>query len=304
MIKRRRFLQQAGVSCLAGGLAKGQQQEETEAKSTDWPIVFFEKPVQNLSYGEIADELAAMGAQGIEATIRKGGHIEPENATKELPGMVKALGAAGLDTIIAASQIIKADQKSRDYLMALRDNGITRYRTNYYRYSKNGNPLAEARGFRDEAKALEELNAELGMQALYQTHSGWRFVGSLHWDAALIFEDIDPAHFAVAYDLRHSKTDCGLSWEISARLIREKMRAIYVKDATWSGPRGNELKSTALDTGFVTQDMFDDVREGQQPMPISLHLEWGKHKLYPKDEAKDAWPLIRQDMEVLKKWCG
>jgi sugar phosphate isomerase/epimerase len=301
VINRRRFIQQAGVACAAGSLLKA---EDSVPAEPEWPIVLFEKPVQNLSYEEIADEVAKMGAQGLEATIRSKGHILPENAARELPALVKTLEAAGLTTIIAASSIIRADDKTSDYLKTLRDNGITQYRTNYYRYSKNGNPMAEVKRFHEQAKALADLNAELGMQALYQIHSGGRFAGSLLWDAALIFENINPDHFAVAYDLRHSKTDCGLSWEVSAQVIRDHIRSIYVKDARWGGDRSDKLKSCPLDTGFVSQEMFDFVREGRDSMPLSLHMEWGDHSLYPKESAREAWPLIRKDMEVLKKWRG
>lgn len=299
MVSRRRFIQQAGVACIAGATVNAQKKKP---KKEAWPIIFFEKPVQNLAYEEIFNELAQMGAQGIEATIRKGGHIEPQNAAKEAPSMMQALESAGLTTVIAATRVLKADQSSRDFLKALRDSGITQYRTDYYKYSKKGNPLEEAHLFHDEAKALAELNEELGMQAIYQIHSGGRCACSLLWDAALIFEGINPDHFAVGYDLRHSKTDTGNSWEVSAQLIKKHLRAIYIKDARWGGERSNQLENVPLDTGFVNEDMFEFVRDGMPPMPISLHTEWGAHQLYPKETAREAWPMIRRDMATLKKW--
>lgn len=304
MATRRRFIQQVGASCAAVSSLKGQQEQQNNLEKEAWPLLFFEKPVQNLSYEEIADELASMGASGIEATIRQGGHIQPENAAKEVPAMVKTLAAAGLHTIIAASNVLQADKKSRDHLKILRDSGITRYRSDYYRYSKNGDLMKEVAKFRDQARALADLNAELGMQAFYQNHSGPRFVGAQLWDAALIFEGIDPDHFAIAYDLRHGRTDSGLSWQKSSQLVREHMRAIYVKDARWEGERSDQTLNCPLDTGFINQRVFDQARQGQQPMPLSLHLEWGKHSLYPEETAREAWPLIRRDMEVLKKWRG
>ncbi|MFC0019949.1 sugar phosphate isomerase/epimerase family protein [Roseibacillus persicicus] len=301
MVTRRRFLQQAGVACAVGGLVQAQ---ESESPAEDWPIVLFEKPVQGLSYEEIADEVARMGLRGLEATIRPTGHILPENAAKELPGMMKTLEAAGLDTVIAATRVIEPNEKTSDFLKILRDNGITKYRTEYFYYSKDGDPLTEMKSFQEKAKKLADLNEELGMEAIYQLHSGWKTAGSLLWDAAMIFKDLDPKRFGLGYDLRHTKTDGGLSWSITERLARKHITAIYVKDAKWGGERSDKLVNAALGTGFVTKEMFDQVRKNQSPMPISLHMEWGKHQLYPAETAREAWPLIRQDAEVLKKWRG
>lgn len=118
MVSRRRFIQQAGAVCVTANLLKGQEEQPS---SEDWPVILFEKPVQALSYEEIANEVAAMGLRGLEATIRPTGHILPENAAKELPKMMKALTAAGLDTVIAATRVIEATTETSDFLKILRE---------------------------------------------------------------------------------------------------------------------------------------------------------------------------------------
>ena len=293
------------MAAAASGLARAQDAPAQPLDAqTNWPIVLFEKPVQGLEYSEIADEVAQMGLRGLEATIRPTGHILPQNAAKEIPGMMKTLQAAGLDTVIAATRLIDATPETSDFLKVLRDNGITKYRTEYFYYSKDGDPLAEMKVFRDKAQKLAELNASLGMEGIYQLHSGWKNAGSLAWDMALILEGIDPQHFGLGFDLRHTKTDGGNSWEMTERLARKHTRAIYVKDAKWGGERSNKLINVPLGTGFVTEKMFDQVRKNITPSPISLHMEWGQHQLYPAETAREAWPLIRQDAKVLKKWRG
>ena len=305
MTTRRNFLCKAGMAAAASQLAPAQDSsaDQTDPKE-DWPIVLFEKPVQGLSYPEIADEVAKMGLRGLEATIRPKGHILPENAAKEIPAMMKALDAAGLDTVIAATRFIDANSETSDFLKILRDNGITKYRTEYFYYDKERDPLVEMREFHKKAQGLAELNASLGMEGIYQLHSGAKNAGSLGWDMALILEGINPQHFGVGYDLRHTKTDGGNSWKLTERLARKHIRAIYVKDAKWGGERTDELINVPLGTGFVTEKMFDQVRKNLSPSPISLHMEWGKHQLYPTETTREAWPLIRQDAEVLKKWRG
>jgi hypothetical protein len=303
MQERRSFLKQA----LAAGALAGLARADEKASPRPWPLLLFEKPVQALSYDEIGEQLAAMGFQGIEATVRKNGHILPANAAKEIPGMIKSLSKAGLNTIIAATDITDADAQNEDFLKVLKDNGITHYRLGFYRYGKKGNPFEQVEAIRDRMQALAELNEKLGMHGVYQLHSGHGgigYVGSLVWDVAYMLQDINPDALGLAYDLRHTRNDTGNSWKHAAEVARKHIRAIYIKDAKWEGERSDKLVNTALDTGFVNKEIFDYVRNGLQPMPISLHMEWGKAQIYPKDSVREAWPLIRKDMEVLKKWRG
>ena len=119
MQERRAFLKQA----LAAGALAGTARAEKKGPSEDWPIVLFEKPVQALSYDEIGERLAEMGFDGIEATIRKGGHIDPSKAAKEVPAMLKSLGKSGLHTVIAETSVTGADKATEELLEVLKDNG-------------------------------------------------------------------------------------------------------------------------------------------------------------------------------------
>ena len=300
MQERREFLKQV----IAAGTLAGLARAEGQARPEPWPILLFEKPVQALSYDEIGEQLASMGAHGIEAAIRKGGHIEPANADREIPGMLKSLAKSGLHTVVAATDVSDSDSKTEDFLKVLKGHGITQYRMTHYRYDRKSSPMDQVAGFREKFLRLAELNGKLGMQGLYQLHSGPVFVGSLVWDVVGMLNGINPNALGLAYDLRHTRNDTGSSWKQAAAIAKDHIRSIYVKDAKWVGERSNEQVNVPLDTGFVNQEIFDHVSKGLKPMPLSLHMEWGKHPIYPKETAREAWPMIRRDMEVLKKWRG
>lgn len=301
MQDRREFLKHAIAAGTLAGVARA---GDNQSPADEWPIVFFEKPVQSLSYDEIGENLAAMGAQGIEASIRRNGHIKPENAAREVPGMIKSLAKAGLHTVIATTDVVEATAANSDFLNVLKDNGITCYRLGSYRYDNRRNPMDQVAGIREKIVKLAELNESLGMQGIYQLHSGSSHVGSLVWDIVGILKGVDPDALGLAYDLRHTRNDTGSSWKQAAAIARKHIRSIFIKDAKWAGERTNQRLNVPLDTGFVSQDVFDHVRKGLKPMPLSLHMEWGRHQVYPKETAREAWPMIRRDMEVLKKWRG
>jgi len=284
------------------GVARGS--DAASGSSEDWPILFFEKPVQKLSYEEIGDRLAAMGVQGIEATIRKGGHILPEDAAKEIPTMLKALNKAGLDRNIAATDVLDADRKTSEFLKVLKEHGITEYRMGYYRYDKRSSPMDQVDGFRERMLKLADLNEQLGMQGLYQIHSGAAFVGSLVWDVVGMMKGVNPLAMGLGYDLRHTRTDTGTSWKQAAAIAKRHIRSLYIKDAKWDGERTDRRINVALDEGFVSREIFDHTRRDLDPMPLTLHMEWGDHQIYPKEAAPEAWKLIRRDVDVLKAWRG
>ena len=70
----------------------------TAAKPEDKPfeICAFIKFVQSLSFNDLASRIASMGFDGIEATVREGGHVLPETAEEELPRLVEAMKDNGL----------------------------------------------------------------------------------------------------------------------------------------------------------------------------------------------------------------
>ncbi len=122
MTNRRKFLAQSAAT-LAGVTAANAQRSKKTAAS---PIIVFEKPIQTLEYDRMGEILAKMGIQGIEATIRKGGHIAPEAAEEEVPKMVAALAKNGQKALIAATNVNEANAESEKFLRILKANGITR----------------------------------------------------------------------------------------------------------------------------------------------------------------------------------
>lgn len=296
-MKRRRFLTQAGLATAGAGLASA-----APKRKADWPIVVFEKPIQTLDYDRMGEELAKMGCQGIEATIRKGGHIDPKDVEQEVPKMVAALAKNGQKALISASNINSADKESEKYLRTLKANGITKYRMDYYRYNLKKPLLPQVKEATSKLKDLAAMNKEIGVQALYQIHAGAKYAGSLAWDTAVMFDEVDPDDAAIAFDLRHVRAGTGLSFDTALAMLGKHIRSIYVKDAIWSGERTNKIKNVPLDTGIVDKKTFETVRKGQSAMPLSLHMEWGKAPIYPKQEVMEAVENVARDVKALKSW--
>ena len=297
MNDRRHFLKHSALALAGAGVSSG-----AKPRPVEWPIVAFEKPIQTLSYDRMGEELAKMGLQGIEATIRKGGHIDPKDAEARVPEMVAALAKNGQKALIATCNVNVADDKNANFLRVLKANGITRYRMDYFRYDLKKDLLPQVKENTAKLKEIEAMNKEIGVQALYQVHAGAKYAGSLAWDAAMMFEDLDPDHAAIAFDLRHIRAGSGPSFDTTLALLGKHVRSIFVKDAKWLGERSDQLKNVPLDTGIVSQKTFEAVRKGHASMPLSLHMEWGKSQIYPKKDVMEAVANVARDARILKSW--
>lgn len=305
MLSRRNMMKTGLIS--ACGLSLSQRLGAAELQQPEWPIAIFEKVFEGLNYTELAEAIAQIGADGVEATIRPKGHIEPAVAADEVPKMAEALKAHGKRILIAATGVASVDEPHTESLLTtLRDAGVTHYRMSHYRLDLSQPPLPQLRNFASQARELAALNKQIGIQGLYQNHSGGSrksgYVGALGWDAAIMLEGIEPTSLGLAFDTRHLRKDTGSSWQTAVAVCKPHIRSIYVKDGTWLGGRGDQYKDVPLDTGFVNREVFETIRSGLPPMPLCIHMEWLGYRVFKKDEIPSAVEAHQRDIATLRSW--
>src|SRR5687767_994497 len=99
-ITRRTALLATASTVLAAGFSSRFVAAQEEATNKKQPICVFTKPFNSLSFDQLAEGIKALGADGIEAPIRKGGHIEPREVEDRLPLLVEALRQRGLEITV------------------------------------------------------------------------------------------------------------------------------------------------------------------------------------------------------------
>ena len=264
------------------------------------PVCIFSKPFQSLSYDDLADLIAELGFDGIEGTIRPGGHITPEQVPDELPKMVEALRKRKLELTIMASGINNADDKLNiQQLQVAARLGVKCYRMGYYKYDLKKPVRQQLDELRPTLKDLVALNKELGMQAIYQNHSGSNYVGAPLWDLHELFKEHNPKHVAVGLDMAHVTAEGTRSWPIQANLVRAQIGALYVKSFRWEN---NKRKNCPLDEGIVDAKYPRQLIKSGFTGPINLHEEYINHrdpKLVPQHVE-----AIRKDVTTLKGWLN
>ncbi len=267
-------------------------------RSRKYPICVFTKPFNSLSFDQLAEGVAELGFDGIEAPIRKGGHIEPGEVPDQLPQLVEALKKRNLEITVLTSDINDPDHPvTESVLKTAAGLGIKRYRMQYLTYDFKKPIAKQLKEWQPRLKDLAAMNRELGITAVYQNHAGGKNLGSAIWDLQQVLTGIPVEQIGVAYDIRHATVEGGMSWPITFRMIRPHIDMVYVKDFRWMG---NQPKNVSLGNGQVSPKIFELLAETQFKGPISLHEEYLDHKnpeLVPKHFA-----AMKADLATLESW--
>ena len=293
---RRQFITTSAAAVASAPLL----QAEALVKKRRNPFCVFTKPLQMLSYDDLADLIAELGFDGIEGTIRPGGQITPEQVPDELPKMMAALKKRGLKMTIMASGINNADDKLNiQQLQVAAKLGVKRYRMGYHKYDLKKPIIGQMDELRPILKNLVALNKELGLQAIYQNHSGSNYVGAPLWDLHELFKAHDPKHLAVGFDMSHATAEGTRAWPLHANLLRPRIGALYVKSFRW---KDNKRDNCSLAEGIVDKKYPGQLIKSGYSGPINLHVEYLKP--FNKENVPNQIVAIKKDILTLKEWLN
>jgi len=300
MATRREFLR--STSAALAGLWVGNAAASASPPAARVPEVsLFTKHLVGLSHGELASAVARVGVSSIEAPVRPGGHVQPEQVEVELPKLVEALAAQGIAISMLTTGINAVDAATRTeaVLRTAKALGIRRYRMNWYAYAPDKPLWAQLDEIRPRLRDLVALSREIGIQPCYQNHSGAKYVGAGIWDMAALMRDHPASDLAWAFDLFHVTVEGGLSWPNELKLASERIGMAYFKDFTW---KGRVPEGCPLGAGQVAPESVSRLREAGFAGPVCLHVEYLKGSVSDSSHVKEAVEATRRDFEVLRRW--
>jgi sugar phosphate isomerase/epimerase len=274
----------------------------------------FTKHLQFLGSGEpLADAIAALGFDGADVALRKGGSIEPERAKVEFPALVKALRARKVEVPMITSGIVDADSPNAEaVLQVLQEQGVRYYRWGGFRYDYERPLAAQIDACKPRVAKLAALNRKYGVCAIYHTHSGLNQLGASIWDLHELLRDVDPAVCAINYDIGHATVEGGYGgWINSFHIAGAHLRGIALKDFTWTRdaktneprprwcPAGDGLVSFGKFFRMLAASRFDG--------PVQVHYEYplggadsGKTEItIPKEQVFAA---MKKDLAAYRGW--
>jgi L-ribulose-5-phosphate 3-epimerase len=299
-LSRRMFVRAASLA--AAGLAiKPASVLAVKRAGAKRAICVFSKHLQWLDYDAMAETAAEIGFDGVDLSVRPGGHVLPERVTDDLPRAVEAVRKAGLHVPMMTSKIQNAgDRYTEPVLKTASSLGIGYYRMGYLNYDDQLGVAGSLERLKSTMADLAAVNEKYHIHGAYQNHAGTR-VGGPVWDLWELLKDLDANWMGCQYDVRHATVEGGSSWPLGMKLLSPFIRTTVIKDFWWEKKDGKwKIANVPLGEGMVDfKQYFKLVKSLNIGGPISMHFEY---PIYDKaDKNLSQKQRRRQTIEVMKK---
>ncbi|MGI8784678.1 MAG: sugar phosphate isomerase/epimerase family protein [Acidobacteriota bacterium] len=298
---RRRFVHAASLASaleILGGSARASK----APGSFEGTLCLFSKHLPDTNPPRLAKLVKQLGFDGVDLTVRRRGHVLPENTVQDLPRAVAAIRDAGLAVPMITTELLSAaDPAARPILSTAGSLGIPYYKAGYYRY-RFADVTTELEQAAADFRSLVQLGRQFGIQAGYHNHAG-SYVGAPVWDIARMLDGLPPESAGYYFDIRHAVVEGGdAGWKIAAQMAAPRIKMISIKDFFWEKTsRGWQQHDCPLGQGMVDWKQYFEIlaRAGFRG-PVSLHIEYDIAGSTPAAVEENTLVAVKQDLDFLK----
>lgn len=265
-------------------------------------ICAFSKDLPELGYDAMASLIAEAGFDGIDLTVRKKGHVLPENVERDLPLAAEAAEKHRLKIYMITTDIIHADERYAELILKTASSlNIPYYRMGVRLYDKSKSIPQNLIDIKAEYEKLEKLNRKYKIRGECQNHSGDRF-GAAVWDQWEVLKGMDPQWIGVQYDILHATLEGAYSWVNGFNLVRPYIGTMDMKDFYWKAKDGKwDQDLVPLGEGMVDFKKFIALlKQNNMHGPFSIHYEY----LTAKDDLRSKAGKMKKDITTLKAWLN
>ncbi len=225
----------------------------------------------------MAKAAAEAGYDGIDLTVRPGGHVLPERVEDDLPKAVEAAKRAGIRIPMIVTAIVDPNDPHTEKILKTASRlGVRYYRLGYYQYDNARPIMAQLNEIKPRLRDLAAMNKEYGLAGSYQNHAGARYVGASLWDLHYLLEGLDRRAMGVQFDIRHATVEGATTWPVTLRLLAESINTLAVKDFYWARKGSTwTTENCPLGEGMVDLAAYVKLlRRYAISGPITIHLEY------------------------------
>ena len=242
----------------------------------------FSKHLQTMGAEELGKTLANLGVDGVDLTVREGGHIQPVDVKNELPCFQEILAKQGVKISMLTTSITGMNNQTRNIVETAAKLNIRYIKLGYWPYKGFGHYEEQMKEVKKELAQLEPLFRDNGVKAGFHNHSGMCMGLNANHVLRLI-EDCDPEVIGVYYDVGHSTIEgSGSGWMMDLDLAKERIFMVAVKDMAWfrlgtlnESKKGWMMKMVPLEAGLTDWPKFIDcLKQMKFDGPISFHSEY------------------------------
>jgi L-ribulose-5-phosphate 3-epimerase len=269
------------------------------------PFCFFSKHLPDLSWTDLATAIVDMGYDGIDLTVRPGGHVTPERAAQDLSRAVDAIRAKGTAVRMITTGLTSAsDPTARPILQAAGKVGIRLVKPGYWKYALK-DVRAEIAAMIRDVTDLAALARDCGVELGVHNHTG--NVGGGIWDIAPHVDALDAHAVGYYFDPRHAVVEGGgVGWKTATLLVAPRLKMIAVKDFFWARQAGGwKIQDCPLGEGMVDWPWFATaITQSRFAGPISVHFEYAIPGATPDDVRRNTIAAGRRDLAFIRAQFG
>ncbi|MGQ9553224.1 MAG: sugar phosphate isomerase/epimerase family protein [Anaerolineae bacterium] len=272
-------------------------------------LVMFSKHLAPLSIEQAVKTAGELGFEGLDLTVRPGGHIEPEQALEALPAAVKMVRDLGYDIPMITTAITNASAPySEDIFRAAGEAGVRDLKLGYWTYAGFGNMRRQVEAVKEALDGIAALAEKYEVRANLHIHSG-DFItadGAVVWH---ILHGRDPDLVGAYIDPGHMAAEGGMSgWKMGMDLLTPWINLVAIKDMAWihnfDETLGKEKWSTRLvplKQGLVPwPEVFEYLHDIGFDGTISVHSEYQGSHSWRDLNLDELLVQTKEDLDYLK----
>jgi len=297
-IDRRRFLWSAAATGVATAAATHLVSDvhvlADEPKIHLDRFCAFTESFQSWPIPKVCEKFASIGLDGLDLTVRPGGHIAPEDAGKLLPEATAAAQKSGVRILMLTTAINNIDANAERIIATCGELGIDRIKLGYFPYKDFGGLLSSIDDARARIHRIAELAHQHGVLPCVHIHSG-AIIPASGAVAYLLFRDFKPTEVGAYVDPMHMTVEGGLDgWRQGLDLLAPWISISSMKNCVWVSEGRDKHGQERWDIRKCP------VADGVAPIPdfISTLQSVGYHGLYSMHseyQGDGSWKSLDAD---------
>jgi sugar phosphate isomerase/epimerase len=272
-------------------------------------FVLFTDNLSDLSIAEVCREVRAAGFDGLDLTMRPGGHVRPEKAEMGLAEARQVADAANLTIPMASTAVKSADSPyAEDVFAAAAHYGVRKLKLGYWGYQPFGTLAKQLDEARRQLESVVKLGRKYHVLPCVHIHSGDKLTNGGP-ASYLILKDFDPADVGAYADSMHMVAEGGVSgWEMGLDLLGPWIALVGLKNFRFVED-GRDAKGQLRFRAQKTP-----LADGQAPMPefmarlkqlkydgiVSLHSEYKGRGSFRTLTTPELLKQSAEDLRYLK----
>jgi L-ribulose-5-phosphate 3-epimerase len=258
-------------------------------------IIVFSQNLIQIEYPELGDIVRQMGFDGVDLTVRPGGHVEPRLANVDLVRAFEVMNGNGLAIPVITTAITTPADRTAVPVIALAGmSGAKLFRTGYWTYGNTPNPMMRLAEVQRDFAGLMTIGRQYTSAAAIHNGVG-DTVGAAIWDAQRIIEPLDPAWAGHYFDPCNATAAGGSGgWEIALRMAMPRVKAVTIQDFIWEKQNSRwQMTKCPLGQGMVDwAKFFQMLAQANFTGPVTLEVA---------HSAKDTASALVSDLQFARK---